>query len=233
VQNTPGESQSKRQRDRIANMSLDQTAIIKQIDDVLGNSANVAGAAEVSRAFNVLLSAIHRLAPPGSIYVKNLKGYEASQAGGIVEMSRKLEPIRGMLEALRSDYESGYHQSVVELVHADMFADFLDMADYLLQQGYKDPAAVVAGSVLEAHLRKLCDKHGIPVVKPDGSPKNANTLNSELSGADIYSKLDQKNVTAWQDLRNKAAHGKYSEYTQEQVALMIQGVRDFASRYPA
>lgn len=105
----------------------------------------------------------------------------------VIEMARALEPARGMLQALRSDYDSGHLQSVVELVHAGIFADFLDMAYYLLQQGCKDPAAVVTGSVLEAHLRKLCDKHGIPVVKPDGSPRKADTLNSELAGADVYS----------------------------------------------
>ena len=148
-------------------------------------------------------------------------------------MSIAFDPARGMLQALRNDYESGYLQSVVELAHADIFADFLDMAEYLLQQGYKDPAAVVTGSVLEAHLRKLCDKHGIPTVKADGKPKTADAFNSELASANIYSKLDQKSVTAWQDLRNKAAHGEYSEYAQEQVVLMIQGVRDFASRYSA
>ena len=150
-----------------------------------------------------------------------------------MEISKAFEPARGMLQALRDDYESGYLQSVVELVHADLFADFLDMADHLIQQGYKDPAAVVAGSVLEEHLRKLCDKHGIDVLKADGTPKKADALNSELAGAGAYSKLDQKSVTAWLDLRNKAAHGKYGEYTQEQVTLMIQGVQDFASRYPA
>jgi uncharacterized protein (DUF2164 family) len=148
-------------------------------------------------------------------------------------MSRKLPLIRGMLEALRNDYESGYLETVVETVHADIFVNFLDMADSLLQQGYKDPAAVVAGSVLEEHLRKLCDKHGIPTVKADGKPKKADALNSELASANIYSKLDQKSVTAWQDLRNNAAHGYYTEYTQEQAASMVSGVRDFASRHPA
>jgi hypothetical protein len=122
---------------------------------------------------------------------------------------------------------------LVELVHADIFEDFLDMAGYLLEQHYKDPAAVIAVSVLEAHLRKLCGKHSIAPVKADGTPKKADTLNSELTAAGAYSKLDQKSVTAWLDLRNKAAHGKYAEYSGEQVALMLQGVRDFASRYPA
>jgi hypothetical protein len=40
-------------------------------------------------------------------------------------------------------------------------------------------------------------------------------------------------VTAWLDLRNKAAHGQYADYTKEQVALTLQGVRDFISRHPA
>ena len=38
---------------------------------------------------------------------------------------------------------------------------------------------------------------------------------------------------AWNDTRNKAAHGKYSEYTKDQVALLIQSVRDFITRNPA
>ena len=58
-------------------------------------------------------------------------------------------------------------------------------------------------------------------------------MNSELTKAEAYSKLDQKSVTAWLDLRNKAAHGKYDEYDLKQVALLNQGVRDFISRNPA
>jgi hypothetical protein len=215
-------------------MALDQKAIIKQIDDVLAKSGHFeSGPEPISKAFSLVLSAIRRLAPPGSIYANNLQGYESHLTRGVMPIATAFGPARGMLQALRDDYESGYLQSVVELVHADLFADFLDMADHLIQQGYKDPAAVVAGSVLEEHLRKLCDKHGIDVLKADGTPKKADALNSELAGAGAYSKLDQKSVTAWLDLRNKAAHGKYTEYTKEQVTLMLQGVRDFASRYSA
>jgi hypothetical protein len=215
-------------------MPQDQKAIIKQIDDVLAKTSQFEGGPEnLSIAFNMVLAAIQRLAPSGSTYANSVKGYEAQIQKGIMAISTTYGTARGTLQALRSDYESGYLQSVVELVHADVFADFLDMADYLLQQGYKDPAAVIAGSVLEEHLRKLCDKYGIPTVKADGKPKTADALNSELASANVYSKLEQKSVTAWLDLRNKAAHGKYTEYDQDQVASLIRGVREFAIRNPA
>lgn len=107
------------------------------------------------------------------------------------------------------------------------------MAEYLLQQGYKDAAAVIVDSVLEEHLRKLSQKHGIPVVHGGSGPKKADTLNSDLAGANVYSKLDQKSVTAWLDLRNNAAHGKYDQYTKEQVALTLEAVRNFVARHPS
>ena len=110
------------------------------------------------------------------------------------------------------------------------------MAEYLLSEHYKDPSAVIVGTVLEEHLRHLCQKNSIPVdtAKPDGSivPLKADSLNGELARANIYSKLDQKSVTAWLDLRNKAAHGKYGEYTEPQVQFMLQAVSEFIARTP-
>ena len=88
-------------------------------------------------------------------------------------------------------------------------------------------------SVLEEHLRKLSFKNRIDVNKSGGPPKKVDTLNFEVAAKDVYSKLDQKSVTAWLDLRNKAAHGYYSDYTKEQVSLMWQSVRNFISRLPA
>ena len=107
------------------------------------------------------------------------------------------------------------------------------MAEHLLAEKYKDPAAVVAGSVVEEHLRQLSLSVKIPVEEPSrGSlaPRKADSLNADLARVGKYSKLDQKQVAAWLDLRNKAAHGKYAEYSSEQVAIMLAGVRDFLSR---
>ena len=104
------------------------------------------------------------------------------------------------------------------------------MARHLLDSGYKDAAAVIAGSSLEAHLRQLAKRWDVEV---GVEPRKADAINADLAKADAYSKLDQKNVTAWLDLRNKAAHGQYAEYQKEQVALMIDGIRDFLTRCPA
>jgi hypothetical protein len=140
---------------------------------------------------------------------------------------------RGILKAVKQEIEGGWLFTVKGLVSAEIFSDFLEMSEYLLKEGYKDPSAVMVGSVLEEHLRQLCIKHEIAIetIKDEKPvPKKADLLNSDLSKADIYNKLDQKSVTSWLDLRNKAAHGKYSEYSKEQVEIMYQGVINFISR---
>lgn len=140
---------------------------------------------------------------------------------------------RGILLAAKQEIDGGWLFTVKGLVSAEIFSDFLEMAQHLLQESYKDPAAVMTGSVLEEHLRQLCNREGIPVeVEKCGrlSPKKADLLNADLASAGIYNKLDQKSVTSWLDLRNKAAHGNYTEYTKEQVELMYQGVNNFISR---
>ena len=143
----------------------------------------------------------------------------------------------GALRTLKVEIESGYLATIQELIHASVFSDFLEMAGHLLDEGYKDPAAVLIGGVLEGHLRKLCDKSSIATDYTTSSgdlrPKKADLMNADLAKAGVYSKLDQKSIIAWLDLRNKAAHGQYADYSQQQVQLLLQSVMDFLARYPA
>ena len=142
----------------------------------------------------------------------------------------------GIVDSLRADVSADFLASQRELIHGELFADFLEMSQHLLDEGYKDAAAVIVGSSLEAHLRQLCVKAGIDatVHTPTGVvAKKAERLNAELTAARVYTVLDQKNVTAWLDLRNKAAHGHYEGYQSGQVTLFISSIRDFISRHPA
>ena len=90
------------------------------------------------------------------------------------------------------------------------------------------------GSVLEEHIRQLCLKNSIEISfeKDDKVvPLKADRLNNELAKAGNYNKLDQKNVTANLDLRNKAAHGHYTGYDKQQVKLMLDSVFNFITRH--
>jgi len=107
------------------------------------------------------------------------------------------------------------------------------MAEHLLGSGYKDAAAVIAGSTLEGHLRQLAAKTEIPSTDGDGRQLKADRLNADLVKVKAYDKTDQKSVTAWLGLRNNAAHGSYDSYEAGHVGPMIAGIRDFIRRRPA
>lgn len=156
-----------------------------------------------------------------------------------VEAGRRSEAegAKRLLQTVREDFQAGYLQSVKELINAEVFSDFIDMAEYLLTDGYKDPAAVLGGAVLEEHLRKLCDKNGISLTfldnKGDTRQKKASALNDDLTKAGVYTKVQQKNVTGWQGIRNEAAHGNFSAYNSEEVRLMLSGITAFIASLPA
>lgn len=195
------------------------------LSDLRGQDSN--------KFITLAISTIERISGNNSIYV--------CQAEAVLKKYGKDNPynipaLSGILDVLQNDLSKGYLTNIVELIHAELFSDFLEMAEYLLQEGYKDASAVIAGSSLEAHLRQLCNKYDIPVEKETEKgvrPKKADELNIELAKNEIYSKLDQKNVTAWLGLRNNAAHGKYEEYSKEQVAILVSSIRDFITRMSA
>lgn len=141
-----------------------------------------------------------------------------------------------VVKAMRDEMAGGWLVSVQSLVSADIFSDFLEMAKHLLSSNYKDAAAVMIGSVLEEHLRQLCAKQGVDLLHDVNGKmvrKDANMLNVDLQKKGAYFKGDQTQVTAWQKLRNDAAHGNYSEYQKAQIELMCQGVANFMVRNPA
>ncbi|WP_334187104.1 DUF4145 domain-containing protein [Noviherbaspirillum sp.] len=140
-----------------------------------------------------------------------------------------VEQAFGVLLAAKDDYESESLFSVKKLVEAELFDEFLAQAEHLLETGYFQPAAVVAGSVLEDGLRKLCQANAIPL--PD-NPK-LDWMNSELAKNGVYTKLVQKRITSIADLRNSAAHGKWDEFEKSDVQAMVRDIRDFMAKHYA
>ncbi len=145
--------------------------------------------------------------------------------------------VEGLLKALRTAIENDTLESVSELAHASFSSDILDQARELLDNGYKDAAAVMIGSALETHLRNLCEKHEIETRREDSRghsiAKKASLLNDELKKANVYNDQEQKQILAWLGLRNSAAHGEYKKYEEKQVRLMLEGIMLFTARHPA
>ena len=105
---------------------------------------------------------------------------------------------QGVLKAARGELAGGWVATTRGLITAEVFADFLEMAEHLLEQGYKDAAAVMIGGTLEEHLRQLASSNGIPVEELKDQrvvPRKADSINADLAKV-AYGKLDQKTVTA-------------------------------------
>jgi hypothetical protein len=182
---------------------------------------------DISELNTILSSTVERLAPTNSRYIQDERRLVKDNqiTNGFIAA-----PLAGILKALLSDYKAGYTKKIEDIVSGDVFSDFLEMAEYFLDNKYKDAAAVMAGGVLEESLRKLCLKYDIDINDEKGKPKRADRLNADLTKVEAYSKMDQASVLSWLKLRNHAAHGEYNKYTLEQVALILQGVRDFVAR---
>ena len=159
---------------------------------------------------------IERIAGYNSEYYKDvIKSIDSSEHYG-----RKLLLVIGTVRALKSDLENDYLKSLHDIVQSEIFSDYLEMAEYLISEGFKDPSAVIIGSTLEAHLRELCKTNSIEIEITNNKgklvPKKADVMNSDLAKGGIYSSTYQKQITAWLSLRTTA-----------EIKLMLAGIRQF------
>lgn len=139
--------------------------------------------------------------------------------------SYEAETCRGIFRAAKDDYTNGYIFNVRALIKAELLSDdVLDQAKELLKNGYKDPACILAGIALEVTVKEMCTKQGIKHGKLD-------KMNADLCKAGKYNTAKQKQITAWADLRNKAAHGDWDAYDHADVDDLIKGVERFIADF--
>ena len=137
----------------------------------------------------------------------------------------------GIFKAVKHDIESGMLTNFRSLIQAEVFADFLDMAEHLHMESYKDAAAVLLGAVLEDSLRKVADATGVSTLNSKGKPLTIDPLNIELAKKGVYNALVQKQITSWANLRNDAAHGHFDKYDSAQVQQMLLFVQNFCANH--
>ncbi len=138
-----------------------------------------------------------------------------------------VETGQGILRAFKDDLQNGYLTEVRNLISAELFSSFLEMAEHLHEAGYKDPAASLAGAVLEDGLRKIATANGVKLK----AREDLNSLNRKIADKGVYNRLVQKKIQVWTDVRNHADHGAFDEYSSDDVSDVIRGVERFLSNY--
>ena len=137
-------------------------------------------------------------------------GYTVSAKAGI-----------GTLQAVVEDIEQGYIETVRQLITAEVFSDLFEQAAHLLDRVYKAPAASLAGAVLENGLRSISSHNQVPIRAKD----DLSALNQKLASKGIYSRLVQKKVSVWTDIRNAADHGQFGDFDDPDVNDLIRGAQ--------
>ena len=136
----------------------------------------------------------------------------------------EFDRLRSVLSATQEDYLGGYLFSFRALIKAEVLDDALVQAEALLQSNFKDPACILIGVALEVTIKELARQAGLVEAKLE-------RLNADLCKTGKYNLSKQKQISAWADLRNKAAHGDWNEYTNADVSEMFSGVQRFIADY--
>ncbi len=108
-----------------------------------------------------------------------------------------------------------------QLAQADLFDSELDAAKELAKNKFHRAAGVVAGVVLERHLKEVCANHGVTLRK---KAPQISDLNDKLKAESVIDIPQWRLIQHLGDLRNLCAHDKQSEPTREQADDLIAGV---------
>ena len=199
-------------RDRLTERARDLTGITFRGSD---DSSVVAWANNVMTLLEVLRG-------PNHAAVKSLRAYLDKELGRSAHRQAPFfAVVEGAARGMLSDLEEGLLTDLATRIRSEVEGDLLGQALRVLDDGFKDPAAMLIGAVLEDALRQLCRKHSVP----EGGSIEA--MNEPLRTAGVYGLPQKQQVTAWAAIRNKADHARWSEYTDAQVRLMHQGVSGF------
>lgn len=147
---------------------------------------------------------------------------------------QRLQQAVSLLRGIKDDFEKGFLDDMATAIEAEIASDYMGQAEQLLAESHRGkfdhvPAAVLGGAVLENALRKLCDQHQPPIAQkaPNGNHKTLTPLIDELKKAGVFNEAKAKQLRAWADIRNLAAHGEFNQFKRTDVEAMISGINNF------
>lgn len=223
----------------VGTMNLD--AMIAHLDEVIEETRDGVVAIHQRELQGAAAQSMHRItrcvaavechAPAGSIHRRMVD--EVMRRFGAQDAGETFEQLRAIVIALRDDAIAGRLATAEESIRTDVLDDLVGMAERLLADGFKDPAAIIMGTVLAEKLKKLCQINCLSIESVDGDvviPKNVAQMNEALFGFDVYTEQERDLVTNLNDIRLKALKGENASFTNADTAMMLTWLREFLAR---
>ena len=148
------------------------------------------------------------------------RGFEKAKVVGPDAAIPHFRQQLSILQAVKSRFESSLYD-IHQLVQADLFDSELEAALELARSRFTRAAGVVAGVVLEKHLRQFCDNRGLKISK---KAPGISDLNNVLKEAGVVDVPQWRFIQHLGDIRNICGHDKKSHPKTEQVDDLIVGV---------
>ena len=105
-------------------------------------------------------------------------------------------------------------------LRAEILDNELDAARNLLAASHLRSAGVVAGVVLEGHLKKLIEDHGVTFRKK----AMLSNMNDALKEASVYDAAQWRQIQYLTDIRNLCGHKNERDPGRDEVESLINGV---------
>lgn len=161
-------------------------------------------------------------AGPKSSFLK-----QADAAGGYSGyMVNSLDAIlASFVEYLQAGLSTGL--SPERRAQLDVVSDVLGQANALLEDSALHPAsaAMLIGASLEEFLRTWVESEGLSI---GNAQPGIDSYAKALRAADLISKQDMKDITAWAGIRNHAAHGEWEQVSdRDRIRIMLESVNLF------
>ncbi|HRG89098.1 MAG TPA: hypothetical protein PLW44_08780 [Chitinophagales bacterium] len=132
------------------------------------------------------------------------------------DQRRVLEICNGKLKSMLNDIEYGLIDDLESRISAEIFGDFLALANEALEKGHHIVAAIIGSAALEDALKRIAEKNGGNIDRMD-MQNVANYLKSKQ----ILKGTTGKHIDRFVILRNKALHAEWNKVESPEVGGLL------------
>lgn len=219
-------------------MTMASTSAKDRLTKLIGDCSKVLATRQTSSQGHEQLNepAAHGWATNAQALVRSIFGpdsehyREASRFGSLYLSPERIEILQGILRSAADALDQGYVFEMRQLARADVEGDLITQAQELHAASYSRAAVVIAGAVLEEHLRAVAPSWSVATTNAAGKNLTLEPLNVELKRAGAYDDVMRSRITAMGTTRNEVAHGQPFNRTDDEVRRFIEDVIDVCDR---